>query len=332
MDPAPTIVRTAPALDAPTRADPATAYLASLNSPNSRRAMVHALRRALAAVDIDADPRAFPWHELTPAHAQAMRAAIVGSDLAPSTRNLVLSAARGVLTASFDLGRIDADTERRLKRALRGQRARSNVKAGRYVTPAERRAMIRTATAGKTDKAARDGAVLALLAVGLRRAEVAGLDREQYDGAAGTVTVKGKGGTTRRVPLPEGAADRLAQWCAVRGDDPGPLFVGCDRAGAVSTPHRRITPTTVARIVAAAAKLASVRAVTCHDWRRSFVSDALDAGDVVIAAEFVGHADTRTTAGASGRCAASRLRSRTWRRDYTAWAARSRARSAAEWV
>jgi len=82
-------------------------------------------------------------------------------------------------------------------------------------------------------KGTRDRALVRLLYdLGLRRGEAVGLDLEDVDLQAGTVSVLGKGRTEREyLTLPEPTKAALEAWVAVRGDSPGPLFVNMDRAG-----------------------------------------------------------------------------------------------------
>src|ERR1039458_6576128 len=70
----------------------------------------------------------------------------------------------------------------------------------------------------------RDRAVLELLyAAGLRVSELCGLDRRGVDLAGRTVTVLGKGGKERRVPIHDRAAAALGEWLRVgRAEMPGP--------------------------------------------------------------------------------------------------------------
>jgi integrase/recombinase XerC len=63
-----------------------------------------------------------------------------------------------------------------------------------------------------------DRAVLELLyAAGLRVSELCGLDRRGVDLAGRTVTVLGKGGKERRVPIHDRAAAALGEWLEAPG-------------------------------------------------------------------------------------------------------------------
>jgi site-specific recombinase XerD len=132
-----------------------------------------------------------------------------------------------------------------------------------------------------------------LYAGGLRRAELVGLDLADYDQAAGTLKVKGKGSKTRLMPVVNGAAAALADWLAVRGDAAGALFLGTgnrQRGGRLTT--QAIYNTLVKRAAAA-----GIKPVSPHDMRRSFVGELLDRGaDISTVQRLAGHANVTTTA------------------------------------
>ncbi|ABF45415.1 phage integrase [Deinococcus geothermalis DSM 11300] len=66
-------------------------------------------------------------------------------------------------------------------------------------------------------QASRDALLLALGGtLGLRAAEIVGLDLADVDLATGTLTVRGKGGKTRVVPLPAGVKALLQRWLPAR--------------------------------------------------------------------------------------------------------------------
>ncbi len=156
------------------------------------------------------------------------------------------------------------------------------------------RAMVRTLEARGDVHAMRDRAVLRLLFdVGLRRAEVVGLDVAHFDASAGTLSVLGKKRRARElvtVPAPTRAA--LEAWLQVRGMDAGALFRNFDRAGKGD----RLTGRSVARLVAAASEAAGIGLVRPHGLRHAAITHALDAtgGDVRRVQKFSRHRDLRT--------------------------------------
>ena len=83
----------------------------------------------------------------------------------------------------------------------------------------------------KDPKSMRDRALLrCLFDLGLRRAEVLGLDLEDLDREVGTVAVLGKGRTAKmKLTLPPETKKALEAWIGVRGVVPGPLFCSMNR-------------------------------------------------------------------------------------------------------
>ncbi len=141
---------------------------------------------------------------------------------------------------------------------------------------------------------ARDAAVLALLyGSGLRISEALGLKRAQAPAsAAEALTVLGKGGKTRMVPvLPvvvAAIADYLAQ-CPWRLTAEGPLFVGV-RGGPLSP---RIIQLAVEGL---RGSLGLPGSATPHALRHSFATHLLGrGGDLRAIQELLGHASLSTT-------------------------------------
>jgi integrase/recombinase XerC len=143
----------------------------------------------------------------------------------------------------------------------------------------------------------RDDAVLELLyGSGVRVSELCAIDVDHPvlgpalgSDTGGTVTVWGKGGKQRRVPLSAVAVDALRAWMAVRGDvlpaAAGPALFGNERG-------RRLTPRDVRRIIDRRA----ARPTHPHALRHSFATHLLDGGaDLRVVQELLGHADVATT-------------------------------------
>jgi integrase/recombinase XerC len=141
---------------------------------------------------------------------------------------------------------------------------------------------------------ARDAAVLSLLyGSGLRISEALGLKRADFGtGASDALTVTGKGGRQRMVPvLPQVAkliADYLAL-CPYASAEDGPLFVGA-KGGALSA---RIIQLAMARLRGA---LGLPDTATPHALRHSFATHLLArGGDLRAIQELLGHASLATT-------------------------------------
>lgn len=135
---------------------------------------------------------------------------------------------------------------------------------------------------------------------GLRLAEVVGLDSRAAAGSAGwvdrgngEVTITGKGGKTRNVPVGSRALHALSAWEAVRSslarsEEPA-LFVGAR--------GRRISPAVVqTRLKQWAARSGVPANVHPHVLRHSFATHMLQSSsDLRAVQELLGHANISTT-------------------------------------
>ncbi len=141
---------------------------------------------------------------------------------------------------------------------------------------------------------ARDAAVLALLyGCGLRISEALGLKRADFaDGARDAITVTGKGGKQRMIPVLPQVTKLVAAYVALCPYDlpeQGPLFVGA-KGGALSA---RVVQLTMARLRGA---LGLPDTATPHALRHSFATHLLArGGDLRSIQELLGHASLATT-------------------------------------
>jgi len=165
------------------------------------------------------------------------------------------------------------------------------------------------AAPGDGFEAARDQAMLELFySSGLRLSELTSLDLRHFDGppAASTgwidldeaeLTVRGKGGRSRTVPIGGAARDALRRWLGERTTWCA-LHPGCDeRALFLSGRGRRLANRTVQVRLK---RLAIARGVPAdvhpHVLRHSFASHLLQSsGDLRAVQELLGHASIATT-------------------------------------
>jgi site-specific recombinase XerD len=136
----------------------------------------------------------------------------------------------------------------------------------------------------------RDDAVLEVLyGSGVRVGELCGLDLDAIDLGAGAITVWGKGGKERRVPVSAPAVEALRAWLAVRSEvvdtQAGVALFGNERGV-------RLSPRDVRRIL----DRRSQRPTHPHALRHSFATHLLDGGaDLRVVQDLLGHSDVATT-------------------------------------
>jgi site-specific recombinase XerD len=167
----------------------------------------------------------------------------------------------------------------------------------RVLRPDELRTMLDeapAAVAGDPDgpQRRRDDAVLEVLyGCGLRIAELTALDAGDVDLTGRRLTVWGKGGKQRVVPLGEPAADALARWLS---DGRDALVTEATPDGAVflNARGKRLTPRDARRIV----DRRSAAPTHPHALRHTYATHLLDGGaDLRVVQELLGHADLATT-------------------------------------
>jgi integrase/recombinase XerC len=183
------------------------------------------------------------------------RAALIESGLSPATINRRLAALRslvklarllGFVPWTLDIPGVEAspycDTRGPGKEGFRG--------------------LLATLEGREDPKAYRDRAIIRLLFdLALRREEVVRLDLKDLDSLCGRVAVLGKKRTQKEwLSLPEPTQRALSDWCKVRGDTSGPLFVSLDRRD----PGKRLTGRSVHRIVRALGTRAGLGVVRPH--------------------------------------------------------------------
>lgn len=273
----------------------AAVYLASMNSEAGRRTMRQALNLCAGWLSAgEADALAFAWHEIRFQHVTALRTRLQET-YKPASVNKILAAVRGVLKAAWQLGQMTAEDYH--KAASVKSVKNDTLPAGRELTSGEITALMYACEQDTTNAGARDAAIIGLMySCGLRREEAVTLDLADYDAESGRLVVRGKGNKERTAWLTGGAARALSDWLAVRGNEPGALFVAINKSGRIVN-YKHMTPKTVYKMLAKRATEAGVKQFSPHDLRRTFVSDLLDAGaDITTVSKMAGHASVTTTA------------------------------------
>ncbi len=273
--------------------DAVIAYLSSL-APVGRRGIISRLKCVTAFFQGAPDYLSAPWTSLRYEHLIALRQQFIETGWSPATVNLTLTSIRGVLRAAFNLGLISAEHYLRIK-ALPPVKART-LPAGREL-PTEQIAAIRAAC-GTSLAGLRDAALLSLLYyAGLRRSESISIDLMDLEtnDDLWLVVRHGKGGHQRRIPILNGCKEAILTWIAVRGNQPGPLFVRITPTFGLT--QKRLSQAAVYRILSRRQAEAHVPHCTPHDMRRSCASHLLDKGaDIVTVQKILGHASVNTTA------------------------------------
>jgi integrase/recombinase XerC len=155
--------------------------------------------------------------------------------------------------------------------------------------------------AAESPRDQRDLAMAELLyGSGLRLTELTGANLADLDLDSGFITVRGKGGKTRQVPLGRYSIAAVQRWLACRDELTGgtatdqraghlPLFTGRG--------HARISPRTVQqRLKRLAARQLGSTELHPHMLRHSFASHLLESSsDLRAVQELLGHADISTT-------------------------------------
>jgi integrase/recombinase XerC len=218
---------------------------------------------------------------------RAYRSAMVDSGIAPATINRRLSALRSLVSLGREFGYVTFDL------------ATKNVRSEAYrdTRGPERDIMVELLQYAKAQphkaKAARDVAIFLLLGYGraLRRGEVVGLDLEHVDVQGNRVSVLRKGKRERQwLSLDPIVTRKVKVWIALRGSEPGPLFLQVGRGGRVLA-GLRLSGDGIHKVLQTmGARLGGV--IRPHGLRHAAITAALDEtnGNVRAAREFSGHA------------------------------------------
>jgi len=174
------------------------------------------------------------------------------------------------------------------------------VRPGRSIRDGEFAALMKVCADDTSPAGIRDAAIIALVALtGMRRAEIVALNQEDFrredDNGEGVLKIKGKGNQERIGYVYNGAANALADWLIIRGEDPGPLFIAINKGGVLQHGHR-LSIRAAHKILIKRAKQAGLEKLTWHDFRRTFAGNLLDVGvDLATVQVLLGHSSPVTT-------------------------------------
>ena len=281
------------AVPLPAELNPAIVYLAALTkSGRSSQAQVLRVISGWLGGSVDT----INWSALRYQHAAALRSKALEAGYAPASVRKFLAAIRGVLKHAWRLGQITAEDYERARDL--DPVVGHTLPAGRKIEKAEIDAMMIVSLRDRSPAGARDAAILASMYFGaLRRDEVANLDMADYDQSTGRLVVNGKRSKQRAVYLQNGAQEAMADWLTERGSAPGALFLAIRKHGGVRV-RDRVTAQAVYNMITKRAGQVAIKDISPHDFRRTSISDMLDAGiDLVTVQTIAGHDNPKTTAG-----------------------------------
>jgi integrase len=277
----------------PLTAHPAAVYLSSLTK-GSRRTMGKALNViARMLTNGQCDALSLDWSKLRYQHTAAIRAVLM-EQYAPATANRMLCALRRTLKEARRLRLISAD-DYDAAVDLKSVRGDSPLR-GRVLKQSEIAALLGVCKNDPSPIGARDAALIAILSgSGIRRSEAVALEVADFDRETGALQVrKGKGRKFRTVYLPPGAIAAVNAWLEVRGNEPGALLSAVRRGGHVK--FKAMTDQAVMVILRKRAEQAGVATFSPHDFRRTFISNLLEAGaDVLTVSRLAGHSNPATS-------------------------------------
>jgi integrase/recombinase XerC len=214
-----------------------------------------------------------------------------------------LAALRSLVGMACDSGRINWTLRAKMDKADKVVPYRDTRGPGRegWHTMLDH-AIARVENDPKSTVAKRDLALILLMHdLGLRRGEAVGMDLKDMDLGGDRIRVVRKGRREEEwLTLgSEQAKEALEAWIAVRGDQPGPLFVTLDRAANERNGEEleRLSGDAVLRMVARLGKRAGLsRKVKPHGLRHQAITRALEltGGNITVVQRFSGHADPKT--------------------------------------
>jgi site-specific recombinase XerD len=279
--------------------NPAAVYVSTL-SLKSRRVQMQALNVIASLLSGDRqDAINLHWWQLRYQHTAALRNILV-EKYAPATANRMLAALKGCLKECLRLGLMSADDHARASdiKPVKSQ----TLPAGRALTATEIGALMKVCLNDSSPAGYRDVALIAIARAGLRRSEITKLEVKDFEPDTGALTIRGgKGRKDRIAYLSSGGTSAVDDWVKLRNDSlgtsEGALLVAVDRYGHINSSSKHLADQTVLDILKKRADQVGIERFSPHDFRRTFISDLLDAGaDIVTVQKLAGHANTDTTA------------------------------------
>lgn len=279
---------------APTiKADPIQLLLADKRSPQTRRAYAADLKAFFGGEPAQEAVRAFVAQQPQSIALQlaTWKSEMLAAGLAEATVNRRLAAVRSLLKMCHRLGLAATDG----KNLVDGEKVIS-YRDTRGIELDQMKKLLR-APRGHGLRALRDRAILRiLLENGLRRAEVAALDVEDFEKQARRLFILGKGRGSSREPvtLSRATVDAIAAYLEAAGHRTGPLFRNLSRDRAVA--GSRLSAEGIYQLVKRYGARIGVSNLAPHKLRHACLTAALEAtgGDVRRVQKLSRHKDIRT--------------------------------------
>src|SRR5437588_10349616 len=216
--------------------------------------------------------------------------------LAPSTTiNVRLAAVRRLAYEASDTGLLSPDPAAGISRVKGAKRL--GVRIGNWLTVDQSKTLLGETSSGSL-RGKRDRAILALLiGCGLRRAELVGLETEDFQIREEHCVIAdliGKGKHIRTVPVSLWAKRAVDVWIMAAGINGGAIFRRVSRLDKIWGDG--IAPKAIWHVVKAAAKRADIKNLAPHDLRRTCARLCHLAGGELEQIQFLlGHASVQTT-------------------------------------
>jgi site-specific recombinase XerD len=206
-----------------------------------------------------------------------------------------LAAVRRLAYEASDTGLLSPDLAAGIRRVKGAKHLGARI--GNWLTVDQSRSLLGDPLSG-TLRGKRDRAILALLiGCGLRRAELVGLETEDFqirEERCVIADLVGKGKHIRTVPVPLWAKCAVDVWITAAGINGGAIFRRVSRVDKIWGDG--ITPKAIWHVVKAAAKRADIKNLAPHDLRRTCARLCHLAGGELEQIQFLlGHASVQTT-------------------------------------
>lgn len=280
--------------------NPATVYVASLTTKQSKATAVSALKRVAAILGEEPERwEKLPWALLTASAASDVRAALVDK-YGPTTARTTLSILRSVLRTAWRMGQVSGDRFERVT-AWGGVKGETPVK-GRELSAEEIRALKQHCERQQAGYGALHWAVCACaLGGGLRRFELAGLRVSDLSDDGRHLLIRGKGNKTVVHPIDAWVGGALEEWLAWR-DRIKPalahdgMFAYARGASDIVT-DAPINEWHVWKLLTTLGAEAGLAHFTPHDLRRTYLTAYIrKKKDLAMAQKLARHASQATTA------------------------------------